>query len=138
MCQTAIVHLDRLLYIDIGLRNLYQYSTGGFLYHQHSYCYCGSPQHSWGLNLELKGQFDVEPRFYAASRGEIDFLIQNGMEIIPIEVKAGENKSAASFKSYIKNLRPRVAIRYSKRGYAIDGAIANMPLYLAGKTRELV
>ena len=52
---------------------------------------------------QLRGHFSVEPRFYADSRNEIDFLLQNNTEIIPVEVKAGENNKAASFKTYIKN-----------------------------------
>ena len=30
------------------------------------------------------------------------------------------------------------AIRFSKRGYRKDGAITNLPLYLAGKMKELL
>jgi predicted AAA+ superfamily ATPase len=87
---------------------------------------------------QLQGQFDVEPRFFVEGRVEIDFLIQHGTGIIPVEVKSGEDKSAASFKSYIKNRRPQAAIRFSKRGYTTDGSITNLPLYLAGMTKKLV
>jgi predicted AAA+ superfamily ATPase len=88
---------------------------------------------------QLHGQFDVDPRFFMDGRvGEIDFLIQKGTEIIPVEVKAGEDKSAASFKSYIKKRNPQTAIRYSKRGYVRDGSITNLPLYLAGMTNLLI
>jgi predicted AAA+ superfamily ATPase len=87
---------------------------------------------------QLKGQFEVEPRFFFDGRGEIDFLIQNGMEIIPVEVKGGEGKSAPSFKAYIKNRQPQTALRYSKRGYVTDGSITNVPLYLAGITKRLI
>jgi hypothetical protein len=87
---------------------------------------------------QLKEHFDVEPRFFVDGRGEIDFLLQNGTEIIPVEVKGGERKNAASFKTYIKNRQPKTAIRYSKRGYVTDGNITNLPLYLAGMTKELV
>ena len=87
---------------------------------------------------QLKGQFAVEPRFFTDGRGEIDFLLQNGLEIIPVEVKSGEDKSAASFKTYIKNRRPQTAIRYSTRGLAKDGQITNLPLYLAGLTTRLL
>ena len=87
---------------------------------------------------QLRGQFDVEPHFFAGRWGEIDFLIQNGTEIIPVEVKGGEDKSAASFKAYIKNRQPQTAIRYSKRGYIKDGSITNLPLYLAGMTNKLI
>jgi len=87
---------------------------------------------------QLQGQFEVEPHFYAEERSEIDFIIQNGTEIIPVEVKGGENKAAASFKAYIKNKQPRTAIRYSKRGYVKDGNITNLPLYLAPITKKLI
>lgn len=87
---------------------------------------------------QLRGQFDVNPRFYADRSGEIDFLVQNGMEIIPIEVKGGEDKSAASFKTYIRDKEPQTAIRYSKRGYVKNGSITNIPLYLVGMTKELI
>jgi predicted AAA+ superfamily ATPase len=87
---------------------------------------------------QLHGQFDVEPRFFIEGRvGEIDFLIQDGTEIIPVEVKSGEDKNAVGFKNYIRNRQPRTAIRYSKRGYARDGNITNLPLYLAGMTKKL-
>jgi hypothetical protein len=55
-----------------------------------------------------------------------------------VEVKGGEDKSAASFKAYIKNRQPRTAIRFSKRGYAKDGGITNLPLYLAGITKKMI
>ena len=87
---------------------------------------------------QLKGQFDVEPRYYSEKYGEIDFVIQNGTEIIPVEVKAGEDKSAPSFKRYIAERHPENAIRLSKRGYQKDGEITNIPLYLAGRIRELL
>lgn len=87
---------------------------------------------------QLQGQFEVGPRFFADGRGEIDFLLQNGMEIIPVEVKGGEDKVAASFKTYVKNREPRTAIRYSKRGYVTDGGITNLPLYLACITKRLI
>ena len=87
---------------------------------------------------QLQGQFEVAPRFYADNRNEIDFLIQNGTEIIPVEVKSGEDKSAASFKGYISKHQPRTAIRYSQRGYLTNGNIINIPLYLVCKTMQLV
>ena len=87
---------------------------------------------------QLRGQFEVEPRYYSDKNSEIDFLIQHGTEIIPVEAKGGEDKSAPSFKKYIADRHPEHALRYSKRGYRKDGAITNLPLYLARKTKELL
>ena len=79
---------------------------------------------------QLRGQSD--------KNGEIDFLLQHGMDIIPVEAKGGEEKSAPSFKRYIAERHPKYAIRFSKRGYRKDGAITNIPLYLVRKTKELL
>ena len=87
---------------------------------------------------QLRGQFEVEPRYYADKNSEIDFVLQYGTEIIPVEAKGGEDKSAPSFKRYIAQNQPRYALRFSRRGYRKDGAITNLPLYLARKTKELL
>lgn len=87
---------------------------------------------------QLRGQFEIEPRYFSDKNREIDFVLQYGTEMIPIEAKAGENKSAPSFKKYIADHQPAYAIRFSKRGYRKDGSITNIPLYLARKTRELL
>lgn len=87
---------------------------------------------------QLRSQFEVEPRYFSDKNSEIDFVIQYGTEIIPIEAKGGEDKSAPSFKKYIADHQPDHAIRFSKRGYRKDGYITNLPLYLARKTKDLL
>lgn len=87
---------------------------------------------------QLRGQFEVEPRYFANKNSEIDFVLQYGTDIIPVEAKGGEDKSAPSFKKYISENQPKYAIRFSKRGYRKDGYITNLPLYLANKTKELL
>ena len=87
---------------------------------------------------QLRGQFDVEPRYYSDKNSEIDFVLQYCTEIIPVEAKGGEDRSAPSFKRYISGYHPAHAIRYSKRGYRKDGEITNLPLYLARKTKDLL
>ncbi len=87
---------------------------------------------------QLHRQFAVEPRYFSDKNSEIDFVLQNGTEIIPIEAKSGEDKSAPSFKKYITDHHPEHALRFSKRGYRKDGYITNLPLYLARKTKELL
>ena len=87
---------------------------------------------------QLRGQFEVEPHYFADKNNEIDFVLQYGTEIIPVEAKGGEDKSAPSFKRYIAEHQPEHALRFSKRGYRKDGHITNLPLYLARKTKELL
>ena len=87
---------------------------------------------------QLCGQYDVAPRYYSERSGEIDFVVQYGTTIIPVEAKGGEDKSAPTFKRYISEHQPEYAVRFSKRGYRKDGYITNMPLYLARKMKELL
>lgn len=87
---------------------------------------------------QLRGQYEVEPHFYSNKNSEIDFLLQYRTEIIPIEVKGGEDKSAPSFKKYIVKNQPMYALRFSKREYRKDGKITYMPLYLTRRIREVL
>ena len=87
---------------------------------------------------QLRGQFDAAPRYYADKYSEIDFILQYGTEIIPVEVKGGTDKSAPSFKRYVSEKNPSCALRFSDRGYLTNGTITNMPPYLARKALELL
>ena len=87
---------------------------------------------------QLRGQFDVMARYFSSRNGEIDFVLQCGMDIIPVETKGGEDKSAPTFKKYVADNHPQYAVRFSKMGYRKDGNITNIPLYLVGKTKELL
>ena len=87
---------------------------------------------------QLRGQFDVMPRYFSSRNGEIDFVLQCGMDIIPVETKGGEDKSAPTLKKYVADNHPQYAVRFSKMGYRKDGNITNIPLYLVGKTKELL
>ena len=86
---------------------------------------------------QLIPQLKIEPFYYSTQSSEIDFIIQQG-EIIPIEVKGGEDCGVPSFKRYIKDRCPKDAIRFSMLGYSHDGAITNMPLYLASRMASLL
>lgn len=87
---------------------------------------------------QIKGQLDVLPGYYSGRGGEIDFMVQYGTNIIPIEVKGGEDKSAPTFKKYVAERQPEYAVRLSRRGYRKDGNITNIPLYLANRMLELL
>ena len=63
------------------------------------------------------------------SEGEIDFIIQKGSQIIPIEVKAEENLKAKSLKVYCDKYQPAEAIRTSMSDYREQSWLTNIPLY---------
>lgn len=73
----------------------------------------------------------VELYYYSAenSRGEIDFLLQKGTQIIPVEVKAEENLQAKSLRSYCAKYHLYTAIRTSMSDYREQDWMVNVPLY---------
>lgn len=65
------------------------------------------------------------------SQGEIDFLVQNNDEIIPIEVKAEENLQAKSLKCFIERNPSLQGVRLSMSSYRKQSWMSNFPLYAA-------
>jgi uncharacterized protein len=63
------------------------------------------------------------------STAEVDFVIQNEEEIIPIEVKSGTNIKSISFKFFCKKYKPAKAIRTSLADYKQEEWMTNLPLY---------
>jgi predicted AAA+ superfamily ATPase len=66
------------------------------------------------------------------STAEVDFVIQAKGEIIPIEVKAGENLRAKSFKFFCDKYKPKNAIRSSLSDFREESWMINVPLYIIG------
>lgn len=60
---------------------------------------------------------------------EVDFIIQNDNEIVPIEVKSGLNLKSKSFKFFCSKYSPQKAIRTSLSDYKEEEWMTNIPLY---------
>lgn len=69
---------------------------------------------------------------------DADFVLQYKTEIIPVEVKVSEKKSAPSFKRYIAAHRLRYALWFSKQNYRKDGSILNISVYLVRRVNKLL
>ncbi|MCK3655696.1 ATPase [Pasteurellaceae bacterium Macca] len=72
------------------------------------------------------------PLFYWATEkgsAEVDFILQQGQTITPIEVKAEENLKAKSLKVYVEQFQPHRAIRLSMADFREQDWLVNVPLY---------
>ena len=127
----------KLFVFDTGLLNYMAGVDNSAILLKADYQFKGPLTENYLLQ-QLRGQFEVVPRYFSDKTSEIDFVLQHGTEIIPVEAKGGEDKSAPSFKRYVLEHEPEHALRFSKRGYRKDGFITNIPLYLATKTKELL
>jgi hypothetical protein len=63
---------------------------------------------------------------------EVDFLVQTEEDIIPIEVKAEENLSAKSLKSFHGKYHPELSVRTSMSDYREQEWMVNVPLHMIG------
>ena len=92
--------------------------------------------------MEFKGAFTEQyvlqqlravgfsPSYWSNSKtpAEIDFVVQNGSRIIPIEVKAEENVRARSLSQFIKDNPGLKGLRISMKGYVEQDWMENIPL----------
>ena len=70
--------------------------------------------------------------YYTNGRGscEVDFIIDTGEQIVPVEVKAEVNLKAKSLKTYCEKFRPEISVRTSMADYRKVDWLLNLPLYL--------
>lgn len=66
------------------------------------------------------------------SSGEIDFLVQRGAEIYPIEVKAAENLQGKSLSCFVKSHPALKGVRFSMCNYRVQDWMTNYPLAVCG------
>ncbi len=80
---------------------------------------------------QLKTIEDLGVYYYTNDRGtcEIDFILDAGEKIIPLEVKAETNLRAKSLKVYCEKYKPQLALRSSMADYKKEDWLVNLPLY---------
>ena len=83
---------------------------------------------------QLAASIDQSLFYYSrdTSNLEIDFIIQQGTRIVPIEVKAEENLQSKSLKTILQNNAEMHGVRFSMSGYREQEKMTNVPLYGAG------
>lgn len=128
----------KLFLLDVGLLKCMAGISNEAILLKGEYQFKGPLTENYCLQ-QLRDCFDILPQYFVQGQNsEIDFVLQNGMEIIPVEVKAGDSIHSNSFKKYIMERKPKHAIRFSGLGYIEQETVTNVPLYLVGKTKELI
>ena len=93
--------------------------------------------------MEFKGAFteqyvfqqlkalSLSPYYWSNEKtsAEIDFILQYGNRIVPVEVKAEENVRSKSLAQFVKDNTGLKGLRISMRGYVDQGWMENIPLY---------
>ena len=66
----------------------------------------------------------------SGNTAEVDFIIQSGAEIVPIEVKSEKNVKARSLAEYRKKYEPKYAVKTSMKNDIGGEEVLNIPLYM--------
>ncbi|NLN49580.1 MAG: ATP-binding protein [Clostridiales bacterium] len=88
---------------------------------------------------QLKTIKELGIYYWTNERGsaEIDFVIDNGKEVIPLEVKAETNLKAKSLKVYFEKFKPKNAVRVSMADYKKEEWLLNLPLYAVERINNI-
>lgn len=77
--------------------------------------------------LSAKG---ITPYYWVSdNQAEVDFVIQIGDSVIPLEVKSADNVRAKSLGVYRNKYTPAYAIRVSTKNIGFENGIKSIPLY---------
>ena len=84
---------------------------------------------------QLKTLDDLGVYYYTNDRNtcEVDFVIDTGEQIIPVEVKAEVNLKAKSLRVYKEKYNPEISVRTSMADYKKEDWLVNLPLYAVEK-----
>lgn len=88
---------------------------------------------------QLKSDKDLNVHYYTNDKGscEVDFVVDTGERIVPVEVKAEVNLRAKSLKTYREKFSPGVSVRTSMADYKEEAGLVNLPLYAIGQFRAV-
>ena len=77
--------------------------------------------------------------YYTNDRGscEVDFVIDTGDFVIPVEVKAEVNLRAKSLKTYHEKFSPEVSVRTSMADFKKEDWLVNLPLYAIDQIAQI-
>jgi len=87
----------------------------------------------------IAAQYEVLPRYWSSgSTAEVDFTIQRGNDILPIEVKSDENVRGKSFTLYNQKYAPRIRVRFSLKNLKKDNNLINIPVFFADHLERFI
>lgn len=125
--------------LDIGiLRVLSEIDASVYLTPSPTFIeYKGALTENYILQSLIANGVNAHRYWSSGNRAEVDFLIQRGADIIPVEVKADTNIRGRSLVEYEKKYSPSLRIRFSMLNLSFDGNLMNIPLFLADRTEQL-
>ncbi len=86
----------------------------------------------------LSSGHDTAYYWTSGNTAEVDFIVQEGEHILPIEVKSERNVKARSLSEYRKKYAPVYSVKTSMRPETNGKEVLNVPLYLISSIGRLI
>ena len=93
----------------------------------------GSMTENYVLCELLKSVDDTAYYWSSGNTAEVDFVIQSGTEIVPIEVKSERSVKSRSLVEYRKKYSPKYSVKTSMKHETDGEELLNVPLYLISR-----
>ncbi len=90
----------------------------------------GAMTENYVLNELYKSATDTLYYWSSGNMAEVDFVLQQGAEIIPIEVKSEKSVKSRSLAEYRKKYNPMYAVRTSMVPELTNATLLNIPLFM--------
>ncbi len=98
----------------------------------------GSMTENYVLCELLKSANDTAYYWSSGNTAEVDFVIQGGTEIVPIEVKSEKNVKSRSLAEYRKKYTPKYSVKTSMKHETGGEEVLNIPLYLISQMTSFI
>lgn len=93
--------------------------------------------------LAYKDPYFPQPLYYwerekKGSEAEIDYILNIGESIIPIEVKSGKTGSLRSLQLFLNEKQQSIGVRFSMKALSFQNRVLSVPLYMIAQVKRLV
>ena len=147
LCQTPQIPLKsyedlsifKIYCLDIGLLRVLSeltpeaYLSDSLIFKE----YKGALAENYILQSLLANGIKCSRYWASGNKAEVEFIVQHGMDVIPIEVKSGISITGRSLVEYNKKYSPNLRVRFSMLNLKRDDTLLNIPLFLADRAEDL-
>jgi hypothetical protein len=136
----------KLLFLDIGLVNASQMLDAELLQQKDLLLVNRGMLAEQFIGQELlvyKDPYLPQPLYYwerekKGSMAEVDYVINIGEKILPVEVKSGKTGSLRSLQIFLQEKQQPIGIRFSLKPLSFQNNVLSIPLYMVHELKRLV
>ncbi len=130
-----VLSIFKVYCMDIGLlRSLSELSPEAYLSDSPAFKeFKGALAENYILQSLLANGIKCSRYWASGNKAEVEFVVQRGIDVVPIEVKSGTSVTGKSLAEYHKKYAPRLRVRFSMLNLKRDESLLNIPLFLADR-----